>query len=451
VSVWPRSLTARILVVEVLAMVVVLVLVPTLVISILHQSVARYQNRLLLSQAREIAGSTRFGHGAVRVSLPPRVADAYTSAYDGRAYAVEDAAGRIVAASRAAGDEPTLNAPREAGPLIFHTPPFVAISLPVRTRTGAYWIVVSQNEARPGVILDDVVDAFIWRSVVAIVAVLILLPLINSLFIRRLVIAIRRTSAHAAKIGPESLHRRLGADDLPAEVVPLVHATNVLLERVERALQQQREFAGNVAHELRTPLATLQAQLDAVDDKAVRNPLKESVAGLSRVISQLADLAALESLGEEKRVDFDLAAAARDAVAELAPRIYAAGDTVELRLPESPVMVRGEPMLVGLALGNLLSNAIRHTPPGTRINVAVAADGSVAVADNGPGVCGEARERMMHRFWRADRRRSDTAGLGLSIVQRILQVHGGRLELSSQPGSGAAFTMHLPEAGKIRS
>ncbi len=450
-SVWPRSLTARILVVEVLAMLVVLVVVPTLVISILHQSVARYQNELLLTQARQIARSTTFTPDAVRVALPPRVADAYSSAYDGRAYAVTDGAGRIVAVSRAAEDEPILHGPRQDGPRIFRTPPFVAASLPVRTAAGTYWIIVSQNEARPGVILDDVVDAFLWRCVLAIVAVLILLPLINSLFIRRLVIAIRRTSAHAAQIGPESLDRRLDAEDLPAEVLPLVQATNVLLDRVERGLRQQREFAGNVAHELRTPLATLQAQLDGVDDEAVRARLRETVVRLSYVIAQLADLSALETLDEERRTDFDLRDAAQDAVTELAPRIYAASDTVELRLPERPVPVRGEPTLVRLALGNLLSNATRHTPAGTCITVTVDDDGSVSVADDGPGVCEEARERAMHRFWRADRRRSDTAGLGLSIVQRILHVHGGRLDLHASPGGGAAFSMHFPPVRKIRS
>ena len=443
---WPRSLTARILFVEVLSIAVVLVVVPLLTISLLHQTMKDFQAQDLTAQAREIADGLEPRGDGVRVRLSPALAAAYATPYDGRAFALLDASGRALMSSEAARTLPTVKIPRRTVPTRFELHPLTGISLPVVTGGATVWVVVIQDQEKPGAILDDVVSAFLWRDVAFLVLALALLPLINSLLIRQLVGAVQRVSHHAATIGPDSLDKRLDEADLPTEVIELVHAANGLLARLQQSFEAQREFIGNVVHELRTPLAALRIQLDRLTDADARQRLSQSLDRATHVLSQLRDLAQLETLEMGQRCTFDLCAVARELVEESAPDIYAAGDSIDLVIPDQEVTVVGEPTLARLALNNLIANASRHTPAGTAISVIVTADGMVAVADTGPGISSEAQEWVAKRFWRADQRRSDSAGLGLSIVQRIIQVHRGRFEIASEPGHGAVFRLFFPRS-----
>ncbi len=160
------------------------------------------------------------------------------------------------------------------------------------------WVIVTQDQDQPGVIIDDVVREFLLRYLAVLLPLLVLLPIANSLIIRQLVLVVRRVSARAANIGARNLDVRLPESGLPTEISPLVGAANGLIERLQASFQQQKEFSGNVAHELRTPLATLQLSLDAVEERAVREPLVRQVRRLSHVISQLRDLASLETFSQ---------------------------------------------------------------------------------------------------------------------------------------------------------
>ncbi len=444
--IWPRSLTARILLAEVMAIAVVIVVLPLLTVSLLHRTMRDYQARDLTAQGRAIAAGLERSGGAVRVHLPPALAAAYAAAYDGRGFALLDAGGRVLPAS--AATIPADRVPRRTAPARFDLPPLTGVSLPVTSGHARLWVVVIQDQAEPGAILDDVVDAFLWRYLAFLVAVLALLPLVNSLLIQRLVRAVGRVSRRAATIGPDTLDLRLDERDLPAEVASLVHATNGLLARLGHSFASQREFIGNVAHELRTPLAALKIELDRVADADARAALHRSLDRVSHVVSQVRDLAGLETLEAGSRQAFDLCEVAREAIEDLAPEVYAVGDSIDLVAPDAPVVVTGEPTLARLALGNLLSNATRHTPPGTSVSVVITPDGAVSVTDTGPGIASEARPLVARRFWRADQRRSDTAGLGLSIVGRIMEVHGGAFEVSSAPSGGAQFRLRFPLAAR---
>ena len=446
-TLWPRSLTARILLAEVMAIAVVIVVLPVLTVSLLHRTMRDYQARDLTAQGRAIASGLERRGGAVRVHLPPSLAAAYAAAYDGRGFALIDADGRVLAGSAPARMLDTARVPRRAAPARFDLPPLTGVSLPVAT-PARLWVVVIQDQAEPGAILDDVVDAFLWRYIAFLVAVLALLPLVNSVLIRRLVQAVGRVSHRAATIGPDNLDARLDETDLPAEVVELVHATNGLLARLQHSFAAQREFTGNVVHELRTPLAALKVQLDRIADRQARDALHRSLDRVSHVVSQVRDLAGLETPEAGGRGDIDLREVARAATEELAPEIYANGDRIDLVAADAPVVVAGEPTLSRLALCNLLSNATRHTPEGTAIVVTVGADGSVTVADTGPGIASDMHGLVARRFWRADQRRSDTAGLGLSIVRRIMEVQGGALDVEAGPGGGALFRLRFPLAAR---
>jgi signal transduction histidine kinase len=443
---WPRSLTARILMMELVILGGAIVIVPPLTISVLHGSVARYQDSVLQTQARAVAEALRpvLG-GGLRAQLSPALQPIFATGYDGRAYMVVDGTGRLLSKSLYGSKALAASAPRRDQATGFHTRDFVGTSVPVRLGGMALWVIVTQDQDQPGVIIDDVVREFLLRYLAVLLPLLVLLPIANSLIIRQLVFVVRRVSARAASIDAHNLDIRLPASGLPTEISPLVGAANGLIERLQASFQHQKEFSGNVAHELRTPLATLQLSLDAIEDRAVRDPLIRQVTRLSHVISQLRDLASLETFSQADMTPLDLKELAVETVAAIAPVIVASGYRIALD-GTGPVTIRGNATLIGLALTNLLDNAMRHTPAGSSITVAVAADGSVSVSDDGPGVLTEDLDLLVKRFWRMGEERSDSAGIGLSIVQQIVDVHGGSLQASNLQPHGACFRMCLARA-----
>ena len=165
-----------------------------------------------------------------------------------------------------------------------------------------------------------------------------------------------------------------------------------------------------------------------VEDRALRSQLAAQVERLSHVLSQLRDLAALETLDRNQFAEVDLKALAVAVVGEMAPSVVDRGHAIEVSGP-AEVQVLAVRALVELALRNLIENAVRHTPEGVRIRVAVDAEGSLTVLDDGPGIASETIGDVVRRFWRADHGRTDSAGIGLSIVQRIIDVHGGVLQV----------------------
>jgi two-component system OmpR family sensor kinase len=438
---WPRSLTARILFSEGVTILAVALLLPVLLIAVLHRNTARYQESMLIDQAHAIAAALRRdGRGAVRVRLTGALQPIYATGYDGRAFIIVDRAGEVLAASLNGRAIPWRAAPRQTGLARFRSGQFIGVSLSVGTADRQIWIVVSQDENGPGAILDDVSSSFLWQYLGILLPILLLLPVINSFVIRRLVLGVRAVSQSAAEIEATNLHLRLDENRLPEEIVPLVHATNRLLHRLEAGFRQQGEFVANVAHELRTPLAVMRVRLDMVADPAVRAVLDRQIERLSHVVSQLRDLASLERFTADQTERFDLSVLASETIADMAPSVLGEEHSIELVGEESGLVIVGSRTLIGLALTNLINNAVRHTPPGTAITVRVLPE-ALWVEDNGPGVTTLDEDLVVRRFWRADRARSDSAGLGLSIVQRIVDVHRGSFSISNRPDGGAVFKL----------
>lgn len=220
-------------------------------------------------------------------------------------------------------------------------------------------------------------------------------------------------------------------------------------ERLSQALLR------SVSHELRTPIAVIQSAAGALrpGDEAARQDgligeIRTAGERLNRLVGNLLDMTRLESGRVEIRPEWhdvgDLVRAAlEDTAAELA------GRTVDLRLPPSLPPATFDFRLLKQALANLLHNAAMHTPAGTPIEVRVQAENhalTVAVADRGPGLPGEALPRLFDKFYRVPGAPSGGTGLGLSIVKGFVEAHGGRVEAANRPGGGAVFTLTLPLA-----
>lgn len=262
--------------------------------------------------------------------------------------------------------------------------------------------------------------------------------------------------------------RRLAGGDLsfrvspsgPPEVAELARTFNRMAQALEEAERQRRSLMADVAHELRTPLTNLQGYLEALQDGVLEptpetlSTLRGQVLQLARLVEDLRLLARAEagSLHLERVPTSPLEVLQR-AVSAHRARASARGVSLELRAPEDLPPVPMDPQRIGQVLGNLLENALRHTPEGGRVVVAAErADGflRVVVEDTGPGIPPEHLPHLFERFYRVDPSRSREtggAGLGLAIARSLVNAHGGSIWAENRPEGGARFVFTLPGEG----
>jgi signal transduction histidine kinase len=258
---------------------------------------------------------------------------------------------------------------------------------------------------------------------------------------------LERLQRYARTITPAHAGVRLPTDDLPRELLGPVEAINGALDRLDRGFQAQRDFLADAAHELRTPLAILAAHLDSIQDPARTAALRADVERMTRLVSQLLMVAQLEALTIRPDEQADLSEIAAEVAILMAPLAVRAGRSIAVLNAEHPVPVRGNRDALYQALRNLVENALKFTPAGTEVEIEIDQGGGVSVSDRGPGIPEAQREMLFQRFWRADRRQSGGAGLGLAITHRIAAAHAGQLRVDDNPGGGARFTLRIPRLG----
>ncbi|HKE01155.1 MAG TPA: heavy metal sensor histidine kinase, partial [Planctomycetota bacterium] len=288
----------------------------------------------------------------------------------------------------------------------------------------------------------------------------LLLGLFGGLWLARRTLApVNALAAATASIGPRDLATRLDVTAAPDELRPLAQAFNATLERLEKAFERQTRFTSDASHELRTPLAVLRTQVE-VALRADRSP-DEYRATLEACLRSAQRMTALvEALLALARADADEAPIAReevwlDALARETAELLqpaAEAENVTLHCAAAPARVHGDPRLLADVVSNLVHNGVRYNRPGGRVDVSVARDDGhvvLRVSDTGIGIPAEARGRLFERFYRVDPARSRErggAGLGLAIAHRIVEAHGGSIDVESEPGEGSAFTVRLPSA-----
>jgi two-component system OmpR family sensor kinase/two-component system sensor histidine kinase QseC len=242
--------------------------------------------------------------------------------------------------------------------------------------------------------------------------------------------------------------------DIPIEVEPMVTSLNGLLGRLRASFAAQRAFVADAAHELRTPIAALKLQAGlmarARDDRARAEALCELNAGIDRsahLVDQLLTLARSEPQARaapEERID--LARVARAVVAEMTPLAVARGSTIEFDAPDA-LALRGDANALHSLLRNLVDNALRHTPAGSRVAVRIDIEDDyacVSVDDDGPGIAVEERERVFDRFYGRTAGGDGGSGLGLAIAKAVIDRHAGRIELDRSPLGGLRVLVLLP-------
>jgi heavy metal sensor kinase len=270
--------------------------------------------------------------------------------------------------------------------------------------------------------------------------------------------ALRRS---ADAITANRLSDRLPVPNPGDELGRLATTVNAMIGRLERSFGEMRRFTADASHELRTPLTAIRLEAEAVSDragtvaecKAVAGSILEECGRLARLTDQLLALAREDAGiadGEPERVDLGgLVGGVADAL-----RAVAEAKQVTMATDLAPgAVVKGDPIRLRQLAMNLIDNAIKYTPEGGTVRVAVGpSDRSavVVVADTGVGIPSEHLPRVFDRFYRVDKARSRElggTGLGLSIARSIVTAHGGSIELASRPGSGSTATVVLPLDG----
>jgi len=223
-------------------------------------------------------------------------------------------------------------------------------------------------------------------------------------------------------------------------------------KRIEQALRESeeknREFASDAAHELRTPLAVFRASLDGLDAGEKTAVLRNEVDRMARLVEQLLALARLDSVTVTSDDKADIHAICVDVAAYLAPMAIKESRDIEVVGAEQPVIVRGNAAALEMAVRNLVENAIKYSSRGTTITIDVSTDGAIRVLDIGLGIPTEFREKAFDRFTRLDRRGTGL-GLGLAIVFRVVEGHGGTVDADENPAGGARFTIRVPLADVV--
>jgi len=266
---------------------------------------------------------------------------------------------------------------------------------------------------------------------------------VSMLAVRRALAPLKQVSRVAEKIDSATADTRLPTCNVPTELVPLVNAINLALDRLEHGLMRQREFNANAAHQLRTPLAVLSANIQTMQDKATAAKLIYDIEQMSRIVNQLLLVARLETTSHLSNEPVDLLAVATDVATNLAPLAIASGKHLEILNGTGPILVQANAEALRAALSNLVENALCHTPPETTVSIRLTQLPTVEVVDCGPGVPADKRDQIFERFWKGDRN-GKGAGLGLAIVKHIMTALRGSVSISDNPGGGAAFTLRFP-------
>jgi signal transduction histidine kinase len=382
----------------------------------------------------------------VGVNLPPGDRVGFDDFFANLKFRVLDGSGRVVASSEP--DRRSLLPERSvaAQPGFFGVVAFDGRDFFVgawqREVQGQIYVLQLARSDRFELLAREAVTPAITDTVVLLGSLSALIfALAGALAVRSVLRPIRAAEAAARSVGGRNLAARLPEEGMPAEIRPLVHAFNGVLQRLEQSFQEQERFIANAAHELKTPLALARARVEAgLDDEHARARLLQDLDSMGRQVQQLLQLAQVADpqalrLGPVRPLDV-----ARAVLDHLAFKAQRADVTLHLQEPGVDVQVEADAGALFVLLKNLVENALDFSPPATDVRVRLDEAG-LTVEDHGPGVPAEYRTQVFERFWRAPGQTRTGSGLGLALVREIAVAHGWSVDCGVAPGGGASFRL----------
>lgn len=408
----------------------------------------------LLDSALDLERQVRVIEGAPVLELPPAARQmlATSNEVDRVVFAVRAADGRLVAGDRDLPVHTALSSGirQQYYDATVNGLPLRAIALrsELEGGRGQVHIAVAQTlEARNRIFMNILGGMLLPEVLLAVAAIAVIW-----FGVRRGLAPAEQLRSEIVSRSPQDL-RPIAEFSAPAELQPVVHATNGLLTRLDVALGAQRQFIANAAHQLRTPLAVLRARIELAQSRPDRlgaETLDELLAATdrtTRLANQLLALARAEHAhaAEETHDAVDLKQVVTDLAGDWVVR--AAANEVEFAFELEPLGVVGSAFLIREMLGNLVDNAIRYTPAGGMVVVRIRREGEgccLEVQDSGPGIPPEFRDKVKERFFRLATG-TEGCGLGLAIVDEIAAAHGAELGFFDPPeGKGFVVRVSFP-------
>jgi len=274
-------------------------------------------------------------------------------------------------------------------------------------------------------------------------------------FVSRALRPIENISAAAVKISAGDLSQRINVAEAESELGKLAAVLNSTFARLDAAFAQQKQFASDAAHELRTPVSVMLTQTQTALNRERSAPeyretleaCQRAAQRMRKLIGALLDLARLDAGQEQmKRLRFDFSRTVADCVELVKP--LAEGRGVEMFTGLSPLEITGDAERIAQVITNLLTNAIQYNKPNGEVRVKLAPQGGLAiltVSDTGSGISREDLPHVFKRFYRGDKSRTGGyTGLGLAISKAIVEAHGGAIEVSSEEDARTTFIVRLP-------
>ena len=299
---------------------------------------------------------------------------------------------------------------------------------------------------------ESIGRSLVWAGLVAGAGGILLVSLLS----RRVLRSVSGLTTAARALGSGDLSRRVDVKGKD-EVAELGHTFNAMADALEDAARQRRNLVADVAHELRTPLSNVQGYTEALKDgvlqpdAATLNTIHQQVLYLARLIEDLRLLAETEARDFRLRQEVEsVAEIVRHTAEAFRPKAEAAGIVLVVELPEDLPPVWLDRTRIEQVLGNLVDNAIRHTPPGGTVTISAldnAGAVTIAVSDTGEGIPADLLPFVFDRLYRADPSRARAtggAGLGLTIARKLVEAHGGSIRAESAAGAGSRFVFDLP-------
>jgi signal transduction histidine kinase len=331
---------------------------------------------------------------------------------------------------------------------------YAAVPTPNNARADIDWFVLAQPAGGPFMgVLDEVSMPMLQALVIA----LTISAVAAALVARSIARPIQTVAAGAQAIAQGNYSQRVAVSG-PAEVKQLAHDFNDMAAQVQAARQTERDFVANVSHELKTPLTSIQGFAQAIRDGDVRDAegthhaasiIFDEAERLTRLVSGLLESARMESGNVRMaRETVHLNELTQACVMKMQPRAQAAEIALEAQLAPAMPAITADGDRLAQVITNLIDNAIKHTPKGSKVTVETRLArnfAEVSVADNGVGIPPEDLPHVFDRFYQADKSRSaGGSGLGLAICKQIVEAHGGQINAQSVLGLGTRISVWLP-------
>ncbi len=337
------------------------------------------------------------------------------------------------------------------GTLFYVTSASLAVGNSSRADTVQIAIDVSQEESLLG--------RYRQRFWFILLGTLAVFPLVGYQIAHRGIRPMREVARTARHISSTNLHERIQPEGYPSELASLAATFNEMLDGLEESFGRISRFSADIAHDLRTPVNNIRGEAEVALARArtveeyreVLGSCLEEAVRLSDLIGDLLFLARSESpLAQLHRENINVGELLTGICEYYEAPAADRGVSLSTVVPNEPVIAQLDRTLLQRAVGNLVSNALAHTPPGKSVVVGASVEAAavrIEVSDTGAGIPAEALPRVFDRFFRVDESRSQASGetgLGLAIVQSIMLLHGGNVEIASEVGQGTQVTLRVP-------